>query len=91
LTELVLPLDEALALEVLDETVAAANRSEINTDEGRTGFEADVFKLFAAKNESRSVLAAQTLKNHFTRIVSLAAVYKWKAKALEQPAGKPKG
>lgn len=89
LAKQILPLDEVLALEVLDELVAAANRSEIGTEMGRTGFEADVFKAFAAKDEARSLLAAQTLKDRLSRIVSLAAVYKFKAEKLQPQAVKP--
>ena len=84
LAKLILPINETLALEVLDEMIAAANRSEIDTAEGRTGFETDVFKVFAAKNETETLLAAQTLKDRLRRIVSLAAVYKWKAEGVKQ-------
>lgn len=86
LAKQILPLDEPLALEVLDEMVAAANRSEIATEMGRTGFEADIFKAFAAKDEARSLLAAQTLKDRLSRIVSLAAIYKYQAERLKPSA-----
>jgi hypothetical protein len=89
LAKQILQLDETLALEVLDEMVAAANRSEIATEMGRTGFEAEVFKTFAAKDEARSLLAAQTLKDRLSRIVSLAAIYKFKAEKLKPQAVKP--
>lgn len=85
----ILPLDETLALEVLDELVAAANRSEIGTEMGRTGFDAEVFKAFAAKDEARSLLAAQTIKDRLSRIVSLAAVYKFRVERLKPQAFKP--
>jgi hypothetical protein len=82
LAKLLLPVDETPAREVLDEMIAAANRTEVVTDDGRTGFEADVFKSFAAKNETRTLLAAQTLKERLRRIVALASVYQWKAEGL---------
>jgi hypothetical protein len=82
LAKSILPINEGLALEVLNEMVAAANRSEVDTKQGRTGFETDVFKAFAAKNETQSLLAAQNLEDRLRRIVSLAAVYKWKAEGL---------
>ncbi len=82
LAKLLLPVDETPAREVLDEMIAAANRTEVVTDDGRTGFETDVFKSFAAKNEARTLLAAQTLKERLRRIVALASVYQWKAEGL---------
>lgn len=82
LAKLILPINEGLAMEVLNELVAAANRSEVDTGQGRTGFETDVFKAFAAKNETQSLLAAQGLEDRLRRIVSLAAVYKWRAEGL---------
>jgi alkylhydroperoxidase/carboxymuconolactone decarboxylase family protein YurZ len=84
LAKLILPIDETLALEVLNEMIAAANRSEASTEQGGTGFEADIFKAFAAKNEAQSLLAAQTLTDRLRRIVSLAAVYKQRAEKLTQ-------
>lgn len=89
LAKQILPLDEVLALEVLDEVVAAANRSQIDTEMGRTGFETDIFKTFAAKDEARSLLAAQTLKDRLSRIVSLAAVYKFQVERLKPQSAKP--
>lgn len=82
LAKLTLPIDETLALEVLNEMVTAANRSEAGTEQGGVGFEADIFKAFAAKNEAESLLAAQTLTDRLRRIASLAAVYKQRAEKL---------
>lgn len=84
LAKLILPIDETLALEVLNEMIAAANRSEASTEQGGAGFEADIFKAFAAKNETQSLLAAQTLTDRLRRIVSLAAIYKQRAEKLTQ-------
>lgn len=87
LAKLILPIDGALAAEVLTEMIAAANRSEVDTGQGRTGFETDVFGAFAAKNEAEAVLAAQTLEDRLRRIVSLAAIYKWRAGGLAGTGG----
>ena len=54
LAKLILPVDEALGREAVGEMIAAANRSELDTEQGRTGFEPDVFKIFAARNEARA-------------------------------------
>lgn len=84
LVKLILPIDDTLALDVLNEMVAAANRSAVDTGQGWTGFETDVFTKFAAKNETEALMTAQTLDDRLRRIVSLAAVYKWRAAAVAQ-------
>jgi hypothetical protein len=82
LARILAPVDGALALDVLDEAVQAANRSKVDTGQGRTGMEADVFKRLAAEDEMRVHQAAITLKQPLPRIVALAALYQWKAQAL---------
>jgi hypothetical protein len=88
LAKAVLPVDSLLASEVLDEMVGVANRSEIDTKQGRTGFDSDVFSKLAAKDEIRARSAAENLKDHLSRLVALAAIYQWKAKELEQTQDK---
>jgi hypothetical protein len=83
----VAPVSDALALELLDEIVEAANRSELDTGHGRTGFDAAVFKLLAAKNEPRARQAAEGFKDRLRRIVALSSIYQVKAEALSR---KPK-
>jgi len=82
LAKAVLPISDEFALQALDEMVQAANRSELDTSQGRTGFEADVFKLIAAKNEGRAQQAALNLKDELRQIVALATIDGWKAKEL---------
>jgi hypothetical protein len=82
LARILAPVDGALALDVLDEAVQAANRSKVDTGQGRTGMEADVFKQLAAEDEMRVHQAAITLKQPLPRIVALAALYQWKSQAL---------
>jgi hypothetical protein len=74
------------ASEVVDEMVDAANRSEIDTKQGRTGFDSDVFSKLAAKDEIRARSAAENLNDRLRRLVALAAIYQWKAKQLEKQA-----
>lgn len=66
--------------------VDAANRSEIDTKQGRTGFDSDVFSKLAAKDEIRARSAAENLNDRLRRLVALAAIYQWKAKQLEKQA-----
>jgi hypothetical protein len=84
LAKAVLPVDSLLASEVVDEMVVRANGIEIDTKQGRTGFDNDVFTKLAAKDEIRARSAAENLKDHLQRIVALAAIYQWKAKELEK-------
>ncbi len=84
LAKAVLPVDSLLASEVVDEMVSVANRSEIDTTQGRTGFDNDVFSKLAAKDGIRARSAAENFNDHLRRIVALAAIYQWKAKELEK-------
>jgi DNA-directed RNA polymerase specialized sigma24 family protein len=91
LAKAVAPINDALALEALDETVAAANSSDMDTGQGRTGFDTEVFKLLAPKNEARVRQAATTLKDQLRQIVALAVIDQWMAKELtEKTKANPK-
>ena len=78
----VTPASDALALELLDEIVEAANRSDVDTGQGRTGFDAAVFRLLAPKNEERARQAAEGFKDRLRRIVALASIYQVKSERL---------
>lgn len=84
LAKAVAPLDGELALNVLDEVVQAANRSEVDTTQGRTGLEMDVFKLLAAVDETRVYQTAGGLKQRLPRIVALATLGKRRADAFSE-------
>jgi hypothetical protein len=80
----VLPVDPLLASEVVDEMVLKANGSQMDTKQGRTGIDSDVFNKLAAKDEIRARSAAENFTDRLRRIVALAAIYQWKAKAFEK-------
>jgi hypothetical protein len=84
LAKAVLPVDSLLAFELVDEMVARANGRQVDTKQGRTGIDTDVFNKLAAKDEIRARSAAENLKDPLRRIVALAAIYQWKAKELEK-------
>jgi tetratricopeptide (TPR) repeat protein len=84
LAKAIVEVDETLALAVLDETVIAANKSSVDASEGRVGFDLDVFKRLAPKNEERLHQAAEDLTDHFRQIVALAAINQWKASELDR-------
>jgi hypothetical protein len=84
LAKSVVEVDETLALAVLDETVIATNKSGMESSEGRVGFDLDVFKQLAPRNEARVRQAAEDLTDHFRQIVALAAINQWKASELEK-------
>jgi len=58
----VISLKDDLALDVLDELVIAANHSDLDTAQGRTGFETSLFKKLAEKDEARTTGAAIQLQ-----------------------------
>ena len=82
----VAPMSETLALEILDETVGAANRSVVDTAQGRTGFDPGIFRTLAPKNETRVLQAANDLKDTLRQVTALAAIYQWKAEDLMKKA-----
>jgi tetratricopeptide (TPR) repeat protein len=84
LAKAIVEVDETLALAVLDETVIAANKSSVDSSEGRVGFDLDVFKRLAPKNEERVHQAAEDLTDRFRQIVALAAINQWKASEVEK-------
>jgi hypothetical protein len=78
LASAVLSVEDELALDVLDELVIAANHSELDTSQGRTGFETSLVKKLAAKNEERTTAAALQFQDPLRQIVALAAIEQWK-------------
>jgi hypothetical protein len=85
LTLAVLPLDDdGLALQGMNETVFAANVSEIDTGQGRIGFDVSIFRKLAPRNEARVEQAAESFKDPLREIVALAAIYQWKADELRK-------
>ncbi|HEU4714997.1 MAG TPA: hypothetical protein VFS76_25845 [Pyrinomonadaceae bacterium] len=88
LAKAVLPIDTLLGAQVVDEMVETANRSALDTSLGRTGFDSDLFKNLAAKDEVRARSAAENFKDRLRRIVAVAAIYQWKATELERRAPK---
>jgi hypothetical protein len=84
LAKAIVPVDNLLASEIVDEMVLRANAIQIDTTQGRTGFESDVFTKLTAKDEIRARSAAENFKARLQRIVALAAIYQWKAKELEK-------
>jgi len=73
-----------VALLGLGETVAAANQSEIDTAQGRPGFDMNIFKKLAPKDESRVRLAAESFKDPLRHLLSLAAIDQWKASSIRE-------
>jgi len=84
LVKAVAPVNDTLALDALEETVKAANSSEIDTGQGRIGFDIDIFKMLAPKNEARVRSAANGLKDQLRQIVALAVINQWKATELSK-------
>jgi hypothetical protein len=88
LAKAILPIDTLFAAEIIDDIVVKANSSQIDTTQGRTGIDSDLFKKLAAKDEIRARSAAESFKDRLRRIVALAGIYQWKAKELEKGSAK---
>lgn len=88
LAKAILPIDTLFAAEIVDDIVVKANSSQIDTTQGRTGIDSDLFKKLAAKDEIRARSAAESFKDRLRRIVALAAICQWKAKELEKASAK---
>jgi hypothetical protein len=84
LAKAVLPVDTLLAAEIIDEVVVRANASQVDTSQGRTAIDSDLFKSFASKDEIRARNAADSFKDRLRRVVALAAIYQWKAKKFDK-------
>lgn len=70
--------NELLALDVLDELVKVANRSEIDTSLGRPGFDTDIFTFLAPKDEARTESAALAFTDRLRRIIARSKIYHWR-------------
>jgi hypothetical protein len=84
LAQAVLTIDTSLAAEILDDIVVYANASPIDTTQGQTGIDSNLFKSVAAKDEVRARYAAESFKDRLRRIIATAAIYQWKANDLEK-------
>lgn len=65
-----------------DEVVAAANSSALDTGQGRTGFDAELFGKLSPGNEVRVGQSAEALKDRLRRIVAASAIHGAQAAAL---------
>jgi hypothetical protein len=79
LASAIMPINETLAWEVLDEMVTVANASALDTSQGRVGFDATTFTKLAAKDEQRARQLTHRFKDPLRQVVALAAIFKWKA------------
>jgi hypothetical protein len=84
LTRTVLPVSPEVALIGLSETVAAANVSALDTTDGRVGFDISLFRDLVSTDETRVRQAAESFKDPFRRLLSLAAICQWKISELEK-------
>jgi hypothetical protein len=90
LTRAVFPISTESALLGLSEMIAAANVTKVDSGEGRIGFDPKVFRTLTPRNESRVRQEAESLKDPFRRLVSLAAIYQSKTADLEKEMAKVK-
>ncbi len=86
LAKSVSPINESLALSVLDEIVLAANHSKIDTGYGHIGFDVSVFRKLAVNNEARVRQAAGNFQDPLRQIIALSALSQAKAEKLAREA-----
>jgi hypothetical protein len=73
-----------VALLGLGEIVTRANQSEIDTAQGRPGFDITIFKKLVPKDESRVRLAAESFNDPVRRLLSLAVINQWRASSISE-------
>jgi hypothetical protein len=77
-------LDNDLAQSVLQETIMAMNRTDLDASQGRLGFDPTLFKEATAKNQVLAEQSALSISDPLRRIVALAAIDKGKIEKLNK-------
>ena len=81
---IIVSLDNDLAQSVLQETVLAMNRTDVDAGQGRLGFDPNVFREATARNQLQTEQAVSSITDPLRRIVATAVVDKWKLDDLKQ-------
>lgn len=81
---IIVSLDDDLMESVLQETILAINRTDVDSSQGRLGFDPTLFKEATARNQTRAEQAASSISDPMRRIVALAAIDKWKTEKLKK-------
>jgi hypothetical protein len=81
---IIVSLDDDLAQSVLQETILAMNRTDVDSNQGRLGFDSTLFREATAKNQLQAEQAAGSISDPLRRIVALAAIDKWKIDRLNK-------
>jgi hypothetical protein len=82
-------LDDDLAKSVLQETILSMNGTEVDSSQGRLGFDPNLFKEATVKIQLETEQAALSINDPLRRIVALAAITKEKIDQLnKQQPGK---
>lgn len=76
------PVNDSLAFDLLEELVRAANKFDAFTENGNPGFNAEVFKTLAERDETRARQLAEGFEDRLQRIAALARIYRLKTDAL---------
>ena len=83
------PINEALALFVLDEMVLTSNHSKLDTRQGRVGFDASIFKSLSWNSDARVRQAAGNFDDPLRQIISFASIAQGRAEKLMRQVGLP--
>jgi hypothetical protein len=78
------PANDSLAFELAEELVRAANKFDAFTENGNPGFNAELFKALAERDQSRARQSAEGFNDRLQRITALARIHRLRAERLTQ-------
>lgn len=76
--------DEYIIQAVFDEMIRAVNRTSIDSELGKIGFDVDLFRTIARRDENRAQQLAVGITNPLRQIAALSATYEWRASELKK-------
>lgn len=84
LTAVAASADDDLAQAAFNEMIWAVNRTSIDSEMGKLGFDTSLFRAVALKDESRARQLAVGITNPLRQLAALSAIYEWKASELKK-------
>ncbi|HEX8846041.1 MAG TPA: hypothetical protein VF791_15425 [Pyrinomonadaceae bacterium] len=76
--------DDYLMQAVFDEMIRAVNRTSVDSDLGKLGFDVDLFRTIARRDENRAQQLAVGITNPLRQVAALSATYEWRASELKK-------
>jgi hypothetical protein len=82
LAKTTISIEDSIFHDVVSEIVRASNESNIDSDLGILGYETDIFKLAASKDETYARQTANNIKDPLRYLTAVLSIYQWKAAKL---------